>query len=192
MRVQSLFDLSGKAALVVGGGAVPHAIAALFRDAGAAVTHAQEPALDEASVAALFASVPELDILVNGAIRPGAWTLETLAMDEWDRVHAVNLRGAFLLMREAVRTMRAHARAHLREQGGGGTADAGCRAGDDRGLAGEAEGGQRVRVGHGNSCWHRRDGGWDGGRPGWRTGFPGGNIRGRPRLTPPGSRHRRR
>jgi len=110
MRVQSLFDLSGKAALVVGGGAVPHAIAALFRDAGAAVTHAQEPALDEASVAALFASVPELDILVNGAIRPGAWTLETLAMDEWDRVHAVNLRGAFLLMREAVRTMRAHAR----------------------------------------------------------------------------------
>jgi NAD(P)-dependent dehydrogenase (short-subunit alcohol dehydrogenase family) len=106
MSVQSLFDLLGKSALVVGGGKVPHAIAALFREAGAAVTHAEEPALDEASVVALIASVPELDILVNGAIRTGPWTIETLSMEEWDRVHSTNVRGAYLLMREAVKAMR--------------------------------------------------------------------------------------
>jgi meso-butanediol dehydrogenase/(S,S)-butanediol dehydrogenase/diacetyl reductase len=110
MSVQSLFDLSGKSALVVGGGKVPHAVAALFREAGANLTHVPEPTLEEASVADLFAPLGDLDILVNGAIRTGPWPLETLTMNEWDHVHAVNVRGAFLLMREAVRTMRKHGR----------------------------------------------------------------------------------
>ncbi|QOT70341.1 SDR family oxidoreductase [Sphingobium fuliginis] len=108
--LNSLFGLSGKNALVVGAGKVPHAIASLFGSAGAAVTHAQEPELTEESVETLFDGVPELDILVNGAIVTGPWPLDDLTMDEWDRVHATNVRGAFLLMRQAVRTMRRHGR----------------------------------------------------------------------------------
>lgn len=110
MTVEALFNLAGKSALVVGGGKVPHAIALLFREAGADVAHIPEPTLDEAGVATLFSPLAELDILVNGATRTGPWPIEQLTMDEWDRVHATNVRGAFLLMREAVRTMRAHGR----------------------------------------------------------------------------------
>ena len=109
-RILELFDLTGKQALVTGGGKVPTAIAELFREAGASVTHVSEVSMDEAGVAALFAPLGDLDILVNGSIRTGAWTLETLTMEEWDRVHAINVRGAYLLMREAVRVMRAHGR----------------------------------------------------------------------------------
>lgn len=108
MTLQTCFDLNGKEALVVGGGKVPHAIAAMFREAGAAVTHATDSDLDETLIAALFAPLPGLDILVNGAVRSGPWSIETLDIAEWDHVHATNLRAAFLLMREAVRAMRRH------------------------------------------------------------------------------------
>jgi meso-butanediol dehydrogenase / (S,S)-butanediol dehydrogenase / diacetyl reductase len=110
MSIDALFGLSGKAALIVGGGKVPYAVAALFREAGAMVTHVADPVLDEASVADLFAALPALDILVNGVVRAGPWPIEDLSLAEWDRVHDVNVRGAFLLMREAVRTMRSHGR----------------------------------------------------------------------------------
>lgn len=110
MRLDAIFGLRGKSALVTGGGQVPHAICALFRDAGADVTHVASPILEEAPVAAMFAQAPDTDILVNGSVRAGPWPLDELTMEEWDRVHAVNVRGAFLLMREAVRTMRAHRR----------------------------------------------------------------------------------
>jgi meso-butanediol dehydrogenase / (S,S)-butanediol dehydrogenase / diacetyl reductase len=110
MSIDALFGLPGKTALIVGGGKVPHAVAALFREAGAMVTHVADPVLDEASVADLFAALPALDILVNGVVRTGSWPIEDLSLVEWDRVHTTNVRGAFLLMREAVRTMRAHGR----------------------------------------------------------------------------------
>lgn len=110
MKIESLFGLNGKRALVVGSGKVPHAIAALFGEAGGQVTHVAEPDLSEAGVAALFADHSALDILVNGAVVTGPWPIETLTMAEWDRVHGVNVRGAFLLMREAVKVMRAHGR----------------------------------------------------------------------------------
>ncbi|PJG46129.1 short-chain dehydrogenase/reductase [Sphingobium sp. LB126] len=108
--LDSLYGLSGKNALIVGAGKVPHAIASLFETAGAVVVHAQEPELSEEGVKALFDGTPELDILVNGAVVTGPWPLDELSMDEWDRVHATNVRGAFLLMRQAVRTMRVHGR----------------------------------------------------------------------------------
>ena len=112
MSVEALFSLTGKSALIVGAGKVPHAIAALFREAGATVTHRAEPdlAIDEGSIDELFAGLDQLDILVNGAVRAGPWPIETLTMDEWDRVHAVNVRGAFLLMRQALQIMRGHKR----------------------------------------------------------------------------------
>lgn len=110
MTIESLFGLAGKTALVVGGGKVPHAIAALFRDAGASVTHCPEPDLSEDGVDAVFAALPQLDVLVYGAVVTGAWPLDQLDMAEWDRVHATNVRGAFLFMRAAVRVMQAHGR----------------------------------------------------------------------------------
>jgi meso-butanediol dehydrogenase/(S,S)-butanediol dehydrogenase/diacetyl reductase len=108
--ITSLFDLTGKTVLVVGRGKVPHAIASLFREAGATLTHVEEVELTESAVAELFTPLAELDVLVNGAVRNGAWALEKLTLDEWDTVHHVNVRGAFLLMRQAVRAMKIHGR----------------------------------------------------------------------------------
>lgn len=110
MGLETLFGLHGKTALITGSGKVPHAIADLFREAGAVIVHEPEPDLGETAVATLFARHPEVDILVNGAVVTGPWPLDMLSMAEWDRVHATNVRGAFLLMREAVRVMRAHGR----------------------------------------------------------------------------------
>lgn len=110
MVLDSLFGLSGRNALVIGAGKVPHAIADLFGKAGATVHHATDPELTETGVATLFARHSSLDILVNGAVITGPWSIETLTMDEWDRVHGTNVRGAYLLMREAVKRMRAHGR----------------------------------------------------------------------------------
>lgn len=109
MALDRLFGLAGKTALVTGGGKVPYAIADLFREAGATVFHA-EPDLTEAGVADLFAQHPDIDILVNGSVATGPWSIEKLTMDEWDRVHDINVRGAYLLMREAVKIMRVHGR----------------------------------------------------------------------------------
>ncbi|WP_207771693.1 MULTISPECIES: SDR family NAD(P)-dependent oxidoreductase [Bacteria] len=105
-----LFSLEGKLALVTGNGLIPHAIVTLFRNAGAQVVHAAEPALDEEAVETVFSPLRELDILVNGSIRTGAWPIDRLELDEWDRVHATNVRGAFLMMREAARVMCGHGR----------------------------------------------------------------------------------
>lgn len=110
MPVHELFSLIGKHALITGAGKVPHAIADLFRQAGAKVTHAPAADLSEAGVEALLEQNAQIDILVNGAVVIGAWSIESLTMAEWDRVHATNVRGAYLLMREAVKAMRAHGR----------------------------------------------------------------------------------
>jgi glucose 1-dehydrogenase len=108
--MDSVFELTDKKALVVGSGAIPDAIARLFEKAGASVVHETEPQLDEPGVRSLVSAITDLDILVNGTVRMGAWPLDQLTMEEWDRVHAVNVRGAFLLMREAVGVMRANGR----------------------------------------------------------------------------------
>lgn len=107
MKVETLFGLAGRRALIVGAGKVPLEIAALFRSAGAEVFHEPEPDLSEDGVEQLMAGLPGLDVLVNGAAVTGPWSLETLTMDEWDSVHRTNVRGAYLLMREAVKLMRA-------------------------------------------------------------------------------------
>lgn len=130
------FGLAGKTAIVTGAGSgIGRATATLFSQVGCSVlfvdideTSVAEAAhmagskhvacdiSDERQVSSLFVQAAELfgrlDILANvAAYRRKA---DTMAMpaSEWDIMHAVTTRGTFLMMREAIRMMRA--------QGGGG------------------------------------------------------------------------
>jgi NAD(P)-dependent dehydrogenase (short-subunit alcohol dehydrogenase family) len=65
----------------------------------------------EPSVDAAFAYVAEhfdsLDVLVNGATMVGGCTITEMSAEQWDGMLAMNLRGAFLCSREAIRRMKA-------------------------------------------------------------------------------------
>lgn len=68
---------------------------------------------DERGVRAMLKSVEEafgrLDVLVNNAGTTARWKpkdLETLSLEEWDRVFAVNVRGLFQVTRAAVPLLR--------------------------------------------------------------------------------------
>jgi 3-oxoacyl-[acyl-carrier protein] reductase len=68
---------------------------------------------DEKGVRAMLESVKKafgrLDVLVNNAGTTASWKpkeLETLSLEEWDRVFAVNVRGLFQVTRAAVPLLR--------------------------------------------------------------------------------------
>ena len=68
---------------------------------------------DEGGVRAMLQSVEKefqrLDVLVNNAGTTASWKprdLDTLSLDEWDRVFAVNVRGLFQVTRAAVPLLR--------------------------------------------------------------------------------------
>jgi 3-oxoacyl-[acyl-carrier protein] reductase len=68
---------------------------------------------DEAGVRAMLEAVEKafgrLDVLVNNAGTTASWKprdLETLSLEEWDRVFAVNVRGLFQVTRAAVSLLR--------------------------------------------------------------------------------------
>jgi 3-oxoacyl-[acyl-carrier protein] reductase len=68
---------------------------------------------DEQGVRAMLRAVEEkfqrLDVLVNNAGTTAAWKprdLETLSLEEWDRVFAVNVRGLFQVTRAALPLLR--------------------------------------------------------------------------------------
>jgi len=68
---------------------------------------------DEPGVRAMLQAVAKafgrLDVLINNAGTTASWKprdLETLALDEWDRVFAVNVRGLFQVTRAAVPLLR--------------------------------------------------------------------------------------
>lgn len=129
------FRLDGKTVVITGAGSgIGQGIAQLFADVGGKVVVADinaEAALSvaeairgsggqavavtadvsrEASVAAMFdqaiAAFGGLDVLVNNAaIFPKKPFLEVSA-EFWDKLHAVNLRGTFLCLREGIKRMK--------------------------------------------------------------------------------------
>jgi NAD(P)-dependent dehydrogenase (short-subunit alcohol dehydrogenase family) len=69
---------------------------------------------DEQSVrslyAASFAKFGAVDILIHCAAIFPKYDLLEITVDQWDAVHAVNTRGTMLVMREAIKQMRASGR----------------------------------------------------------------------------------
>lgn len=140
MQVQQLFDLTGRTALVTGGGrGIGRHVALGLAEAGADVAVASRKQVDceataervrtlgrrawalavdladAASIDALadraLEEVGRLDVLVNNAgVIWGAPTL-TYPMEGWDRVFQVNVRGLWQLSQRVAR--------HMAEHGGG-------------------------------------------------------------------------
>ena len=118
------FRLDGKLAAVTGGSSgIGAAIVDLLRAQGATVVvldlnppgdgeplFAQCDVSDEASVEAAFGTVDKngaLDLLVCCAGIGGVATILETSVADFDRFHAVNVRGVFLCCREAVGRMKA-------------------------------------------------------------------------------------
>ncbi len=128
------FDLTGKAALVTGGGTgLGRAMALALAEAGADVVLAArrvdvleevsgqirssgrksaailldltDPASIEEAASRAERDFAPIDILVNNSGISGAGWASDLPLEEWDRVMATNLRGAFLMCRAVGRGM---------------------------------------------------------------------------------------
>jgi acetoacetyl-CoA reductase/3-oxoacyl-[acyl-carrier protein] reductase len=115
--------LENKIAVVTGGsGAIGSAIIAGLEQQGACAVSldvASPPAApflacdvrDDGSVASAIAKVQDtygrLDLVVHAAGVSRDAVVWKLAVDDWDFVQSVNLRGAFLLLRHAIPLMRA-------------------------------------------------------------------------------------
>lgn len=117
-------DLAGQVAAVTGGsGAIGSAIVRALQSAGANgisldVSEPREKDVpwvrcdvrDDASVAAAIESVRRqhgrLDLLVHAAGVSRDAVVWKLAVEDWDFIQSVNLRGAFLLMRHAIPVLR--------------------------------------------------------------------------------------
>jgi 3-oxoacyl-[acyl-carrier protein] reductase len=129
-----LFRLDGKTAVVTGAArGIGRAVAILFAQAGASIVVADRLADQAQGVAAEIieaggkavaiggdisleddvkaicdraqAEFGSLDILVHSAAIFPKYDFLEITTDQWDAVHAVNMRGGFLTMREAIRRM---------------------------------------------------------------------------------------
>jgi gluconate 5-dehydrogenase len=137
LHVRELFDLTGRTALVTGGGrglgrhlalglaeagadvfvasrklanceAVAREIEKLGRRAAAFPVDLAVPEQVDRLADAVLAAAPRLHVLVNNAaLLWGAPTLE-YPLDAWERVFAVNVRGLWLLSQRIARHMKDH------------------------------------------------------------------------------------
>ena len=113
--------MSDRVAVVVGGaGAIGSAIVRQLRESGARtitldvdvdVEGRDSDAIacdvrNAESVANAFARLERLDMVVYAAGITRESVIWKLSVDDWDAIHAVNLRGAFLVLREAIPIMR--------------------------------------------------------------------------------------
>jgi NAD(P)-dependent dehydrogenase (short-subunit alcohol dehydrogenase family) len=134
--IASLFELAGTVSVITGAGrGIGRATAELFARAGASVVVADVDAesarsvagaiggsggtaialaadvSDEASVRAMYGGTLErfgrLDSVVHAAAIFPKYALLDITVEQWDRIQAVNLRGTMLVMREAIRQLRA-------------------------------------------------------------------------------------
>jgi len=132
---ENQFDLSGKVALVVGAGrGIGAGIATSLAQAGAAVTIAdfdlalaqgmadeiaktgrrtaavqvdvRDPASVQAMIDAVAAQFGKLDVAVNNAGIVSLGSVGELAIEDWDAVMAINLRGVFLCCKAELALMR--------------------------------------------------------------------------------------
>jgi NAD(P)-dependent dehydrogenase (short-subunit alcohol dehydrogenase family) len=137
--LEEMFGLAGEVAVITGAGAgLGEEIASQLARAGASVVIAdvrsdaadsvasdlrsrghvalavEADVAEESSVIALFerveAELGGVTVLVNNAGVYPAKLLVEMSVTEWDRVQAINLRGAFLCCREAVRSLQARSR----------------------------------------------------------------------------------
>lgn len=132
-RIAPMFDLSGRVAIVTGGAvgmgksggialAAAGATVVLADDAGriapfptdglpGGIETAEVDITSEQSVVDLVTGVVArhggVDILVNAAVINHNQPILETSVEEWDRVQAINLRGAFLATRAVVPSMRA-------------------------------------------------------------------------------------
>jgi 3-oxoacyl-[acyl-carrier protein] reductase len=138
-EVAPLFNLTGTTSIVTGGGrGIGKAVAELFAAAGANVVVADiDPntagdvakslssagrkavaaivdVADETSVKAMYATALDafgrIDSLVHSAAIFPKYALLEVTVEQWDRIQSVNLRGTMLVMREAIRHMKAGGR----------------------------------------------------------------------------------
>ena len=137
--LEELFGLAGQVAVVTGGGAgIGRATAQRLAEAGAdvaivdsdparaeaaavmvrglgrralaIVADVSDAAAVDAAVARTVAELGRLDVFVNNAGIFPVSPIADMAVADWDRVMAVNLRGAFLGIQAAARAMRAGGR----------------------------------------------------------------------------------
>jgi acetoacetyl-CoA reductase/3-oxoacyl-[acyl-carrier protein] reductase len=110
--------MSDVAVVTGGSGGIGGAIVAALRESGATVVNLDVTSADvecdvrdDASVARAIARVLEMhgriDIAVHAAGIARDAVVWKLAVEEWDAVQNVNLRGAFLLLRNVIPAMRA-------------------------------------------------------------------------------------
>jgi len=110
-------DVSGRVALVTGGASgIGAAVAALLKEAGARVAvldlHDADVVCDVGDEGQMVAAVQQvtesfggLDVAVLNAGVGGFSPILDMATEEWDRIHRVNLRGAFIGLRECAKAM---------------------------------------------------------------------------------------
>jgi 3-oxoacyl-[acyl-carrier protein] reductase len=102
--------LPERVAVVVGAeGAIGSAIARQLGESGARVVSLDLSNCDVRnpdSVARAFAKLERLDVLVYAVGITREAVVWKLSIEEWDAIHDVNLRGAFLVLREAIPILR--------------------------------------------------------------------------------------